>query len=92
MIAHRRMTFCGVAEIVLHLTGVTVEEIRSGDKRTPIVRARRLAVYLCHEFCEMSFSEIAAQVGMANHTSALTACRGIGDKLSECAMEMEVNQ
>lgn len=68
---------------VADLHGVTVREIKGGSRRRDIVIARHAAIWvLLNLHPTMTCKQVAAAVGLADHTSAIYAVRKIERRIA----------
>lgn len=72
-----------IMSLVARYYGITVEEMKNGDRHQRLVRARHVAMYLLRHRQKMSFPEIASVIGRRDHTTAMAAIRKIKDHLEQ---------
>jgi chromosomal replication initiator protein len=54
--------------------GVTVSDLVSNSRKQHLVRARQMAVYLCHSLTALSLSKIGQNFGNRDHSTVLYSC------------------
>ena len=59
--------------------GITVSDLVSNSRKQHLVRARQMAVYLCHNLTALSLSKIGQNFGNRDHSTVLYSC----EKLKE---------
>jgi len=59
--------------------GITVSDLVSNSRKQHLVRARQMAVYLCHNLTSLSLSKIGQNFGNRDHSTVLYSC----EKLKE---------
>ena len=59
--------------------GITVSDLVSNSRKQHLVRARQMAVYLCHNLTALSLSKIGHNFGNRDHSTVLYSC----EKLKE---------
>lgn len=74
-------------ELILNITSVrfdfTVEEIKGGSRRRPLVNARQIAMYVMRQLTELSYPAIAREFGGRDHTTVIHAVEKIDKLMSE---------
>lgn len=70
--------------VCLHY-GVSPDALTSGDRHKSISRARHIAMYLCREFCGLSFPELGRLFGGRDHTTTMGAVRKVQRLVSDDA-------
>ena len=72
--------------------GVNKDELLSESRKQEIAFARHVATYLIKEMTDLSYKKIAKTLNRRNHTTCLSSCNHIEDKLrSDTAFLSEVN-
>ena len=59
--------------------GITVSDLISNSRKQHLVRARQMAIYLCHNLTTLSLSKIGQNFGNRDHSTVLYSC----EKLKE---------
>lgn len=67
----KRLRPINVMYAVLYVTGVSMEDMCGDTRIKPVVRARRVFVFLCRELTHASYPEIAREMGRRSHTQAI---------------------
>jgi chromosomal replication initiator protein len=65
--------------------GITVSDLISNSRKQHLVRARQMAIYLCHNLTALSLSKIGQNFGNRDHSTVLYSC----EKLKKL---MEINE
>jgi len=68
-----------IQKTVSRYYGITVSDLVSNSRRQHLVRARQMAVYLCHNLTALSLSKIGQNFGNRDHSTVLYSC----EKLKE---------
>ncbi len=74
---HGRPTLHDIARVVSRRFGVPLRELRGSSRRRAIVRARKMAIYLCRELTPASYRQIGDYFGRRDHSTAVHAHRAI---------------
>ena len=67
-----------LAEVCI-VCGVTMSDLHSDRRTTPIVRAKEVATVVLKDYLGRSFPEIAASMAKKSHTSAVTRYHRVKD-------------
>ncbi len=62
--------------------GMRQRDVASKSRKQPLVQARQLAMYLCHKYTDLSYSQIGRNIGGRDHSTVLHACNQISRRLS----------
>ena len=54
--------------------GITVSDLVSNSRKQHLVRARQVAIYLCHELTSLSLAKIGQNFGNRDHSTVLYSC------------------
>lgn len=54
--------------------GITVSDLVSNSRKQHLVRARQMAIFLCHELTSLSLSKIGHNFGNRDHSTVLYSC------------------
>ena len=54
--------------------GITVSDLISNSRKQHLVRARQMAIYLCHNLTALSLSKIGQNFGNRDHSTVLYSC------------------
>ncbi len=76
---------CTVADVVSATAsryGVDEADLLARDRRPPVAKARKVAMYLARELTEESLPEIGRGFGGRDHSTVLSAVRSIGVELA----------
>ena len=68
-----------VQKTVSKYYGITVSDLVSNSRRQHLVRARQMAIYLCHNLTSLSLAKIGQNFGNRDHSTVLYSC----EKLKE---------
>jgi hypothetical protein len=72
-----------VLEVVAAHYGVSVTAIRNHGNSPTIARVRHVAMYTLRHATTLSYSQIGTAVGGFNHSTVISACRGVERGLAE---------
>ncbi len=72
-----------IAKLVAKECNLKLSDLRGATRRSQIVRARSLAMYLARELTQLSFQQIGEYFGRRDHTTVMHACRKLGHDLTE---------
>ena len=61
--------------------GISKSEILSTSKKSHLVNARQIIIYMTHLFTKLSYSEIGRRIGKRNHTTVLHSLKKIKSKM-----------
>lgn len=74
------------ASIIDHVSryyNITIDDIKSEKKRSEIISARRMAMYIIRETTDLSLPEIGKEMGGKNHTTVLYNIRKMEDTIKQ---------
>ena len=54
--------------------GITVSDLVSNSRKQHLVKARQMAIYLCHELTSLSLAKIGQNFGNRDHSTVLYSC------------------
>ena len=57
--------------------GITVSDLISNSRKQHLVRARQMAIYLCHNLTALSLSKIGQNFGNRDHSTVLYSCEKV---------------
>ena len=63
-----------VQKIVSKYYGITMSDLISNSRKQHLVRARQMAIYLCHNLTALSLSKIGQNFGNRDHSTVLYSC------------------
>jgi chromosomal replication initiator protein len=63
-----------VQKTVSKYYGITVSDLVSNSRRQHLVRARQMAIYLCHNLTSLSLAKIGQNFGNRDHSTVLYSC------------------
>ena len=63
-----------IQKIVSKYYGITMSDLISNSRKQHLVRARQMAVYLCHNLTTLSLSKIGQNFGNRDHSTVLYSC------------------
>ena len=78
----RELTVETILSAVCQHYGVKQKEVLSKSRKQAIVQARQLAMYLCHKYTDMSYSQIGRQIGRRDHSTVLYSCDQTARRIS----------
>lgn len=67
----RELTIEDIMQTVSQRYGLKVKDLTSKSRKQNIVQARQLAIYLCHKYTDVSFSQIGRCFGGRDHSTVL---------------------
>jgi len=67
----------GVQKTVSKYYGITVSDLISNSRKQHLVRARQIAIYLCHNLTALSLSKIGQNFGNRDHSTVLYSCEKV---------------
>ena len=70
-----------IQKIVSDYYNVTVENLKSTSRKKTFTIPRHIAIYLCREFTEYSQDEIGAEFGGRDHSTVISSCNWVENKL-----------
>lgn len=71
--AGRRPTFDRIVKVVCYRMHLRPGDLATSRRHKHLVLAREVVAYLAHDWCSMSYPEIAAATGQTNHSTAIGA-------------------
>lgn len=75
------------SQLIIHVSAnyfdVSVDDILSKKRNQEIVEARHIAMYLCYELVNMTYSDIGKDFGGKNHATVMHAWEKIGNDIKE---------
>ena len=80
----------GIQTAVADYFGIETADIVSQKRTKELVQPRQIAMYLCRELTQMSYSNIAQAFNRENHTTVIHACKQIEKIIGESDDEHEV--
>jgi len=66
-----------VQKTVSKYYGITVSDLISNSRKQHLVKARQMAIYLCHEMTSLSLAKIGQNFGNRDHSTVLYSCEKI---------------
>ena len=66
-----------VQKTVSKYYGITVSDLISNSRKQHLVRARQMAIYLCHNLTALSLSKIGQNFGNRDHSTVLYSCEKV---------------
>ncbi|MYC78625.1 chromosomal replication initiator protein DnaA [Candidatus Poribacteria bacterium] len=83
-IRHRRTaTSRDIQTAVANYFGIETEDLISQKRTKDLVQPRQIAMYMCRELTQMSYSNIARAFNREDHTTVIHACRQIEKIIEE---------
>ena len=62
--------------------GITVSDLVSNSRKQHLVKARQMAIYLCHEMTSLSLAKIGQNFGNRDHSTELYSCEKLKGLIS----------
>lgn len=78
----KELTSDDIVAMVCKRSGIRQKEIVSKSRKQNIVQARQLAMYICHKYTDMPYSQIGRRFGNRDHSTVLYACRQVAHRIS----------
>lgn len=75
------ITPASILDHVSRYYNITIDDIKSEKRRSEIIAARRMAMYIIRENTDLSLPEIGKEMGGKNHTSVLYNIRKMEDSV-----------
>ena len=63
--------------------GITLSDLVSNSRKQHLVRARQMAIYLCHQLTSLSLAKIGQNFGNRDHSTVLYSCEKLGKLIKE---------
>ena len=83
-IRHRKTaTTRAIQTIVADYFGIDTEDLVSQKRTKELIQPRQIAMYMCRELTQLSYSNIAQAFNRGDHTTVIHACRQIEKILKE---------
>ena len=79
----------GIQTAVADYFGIEAADLMSQKRTKELVQPRQIAMYLCRELTQMSYSNIAQAFNRENHTTVIHACKQIEKMMDESDDERE---
>lgn len=80
----------GIQTSVADYFGIEISDLVSQKRTKELVQPRQIAMYLCRELTQMSYSNIAQAFNRENHTTVIHACKQIEKIMNESEDDREV--
>ncbi len=71
-----------ICKIVCHVSGVSIEDLKSNSRKLEVVAARHVAMSLAYKYVRCSLTELGKYFGDKNHTTVIHARKSVQDKLA----------
>ena len=78
----RELTSDDIVAVVCKRSGIKQKEIVSKSRKHNIVQARQMAMYICHKYTDMPYSQIGRRFGNRDHSTVLYACNQVAHRIS----------
>jgi len=78
----KELTPDSLIKAVCKHTGQRAKDLTSKSRKREIVDARQLAMYLCHKYTDLSYSQIGRLFGKRDHSTVLHSCTQVGLRIS----------
>ena len=70
-----------VQKTVSKYYGITVSDLVSNSRKQHLVKARQMAIYLCHELTSLSLARIGQNFGNRDHSTVLYSCEKLRSQI-----------
>jgi chromosomal replication initiator protein len=71
-----------VQKTVSKYYGITVSDLVSNSRKQHLVKARQMAIFLCHEMTSLSLAKIGQNFGNRDHSTVLYSCEKLKNLIS----------
>ncbi|MYB92739.1 chromosomal replication initiator protein DnaA [Candidatus Poribacteria bacterium] len=79
----------GIQMVVADYFGIEVADLISMKRTKELVQPRQIAMYMCRELTQMSYSNIAQAFNRENHTTVIHACKQIENTIEKSDEERQ---
>lgn len=62
--------------------GVKQKDLQSKSRKQAIVQARQIAMFLCHKYTDVTYTQIGRDFGKRDHSTVLHACNQVARRMS----------
>ena len=73
-INHEPVTPEDIVEKVGKYLKITAKDIASSSRKSHVVEARQIAMFLCQKYTKLSSSQIGLKIGKRDHSTVLHSC------------------
>ena len=85
----RVATSKGIQTVVAEYFGIEIADLVSIKRTKELVQPRQIAMYMCRELTQMSYSNIAQAFNRENHTTVIHACKQIESMMEKSDEERQ---
>ena len=85
----RVATSKGIQTVVAEYFGIEITDLVSMKRTKELVQPRQIAMYMCRELTQMSYSNIAQAFNRENHTTVIHACKQIESMMEKSDEERQ---
>ena len=85
----RVATSKGIQTVVSEYFGIEIADLVSIKRTKELVQPRQIAMYMCRELTQMSYSNIAQAFNRENHTTIIHACKQIESMMEKSDEERQ---
>ena len=85
----KNATSKGIQMVVADYFGIEVADLISMKRTKELVQPRQIAMYMCRELTQMSYSNIAQAFNRENHTTVIHACKQIENTIEKSDEERQ---
>ena len=85
----RVATSKGIQTVVAEYFGIEIADLVSMKRTRELVQPRQIAMYMCRELTQMSYSNIAQAFNRENHTTVIHACKQIESMMEKSDEERQ---
>ena len=80
----------GIQKAVANYFEIEIEDLTSHKRTKELVQPRQIAMYMCRELTQMSYSNIARDFNREDHTTVIHACKQIEKIIEEDGEEQQM--
>ena len=85
----KNATSKGIQMVVADYFGIEVADLISMKRTKELVQPRQIAMYMCRELTQMSYSNIAQAFNRENHTTVIHACKQVENTIEKSDEERQ---
>jgi chromosomal replication initiator protein len=78
----KELTTDDIFDAVCQHYGLKTRDILSKSRKQNIVQGRQLAMYLCHKYTDVSYTQIGRRMGGRDHSTVLHGCNQVSRRIS----------
>ena len=77
----RELTLDDISAAVCKRYGMKMKDLQSKSRKQAIVQARQLAMFLCHKYTDVTYTQIGRDFGKRDHSTVLHACNQVARRM-----------